>query len=74
CSHESMSGRMPDLTRHIAAHDHDNARSAFVCLGEPELDTNGRPTGRRVRACYSAFSRRDALGRHLKKAKGMSTG
>ncbi|KAI0032565.1 hypothetical protein K488DRAFT_22223, partial [Vararia minispora EC-137] len=69
CEHIGTTGRMPDLKRHIKAHNHDVARLDNMCLGIPELDSGGMPTGRRLYACYKSFSRRDALTRHMKSTK-----
>jgi hypothetical protein len=79
CPYIQKSGRLPDLRRHIRAHERQTQEPEWVCCGIPvELAKDYKvPSGASVKiwggremigGCYHAFSRRDAYKRHLAKS------
>lgn len=88
CSYVAPKGRLPDLARHVNTHMRSNNDESFKCCGVPlaEAKELGVPTERMkerplvyqeikmVGGCRKAFSRRDALLRHLRDNKGVCFG
>ncbi|PIL23010.1 hypothetical protein GSI_14317 [Ganoderma sinense ZZ0214-1] len=89
CPYVQRNRRSPDLKRHIKTHTRETEIADWVCCGVPVLDAIvlGVPaaTVREARAfdfdgtlmlggCRKAFSRRDALKRHLQREKGKCFG
>lgn len=86
CRYVAPKGRLPDLRRHVKTHGKKN--EDFKCCGVPlaEAKERGVPTERMkerplvyqeiamVGGCRKAFSRRDALLRHLRDNKGVCFG
>jgi hypothetical protein len=79
CPYVQKSGRLPDLRRHIRAHERQIQEPEWVCCGIPvELAKDYKiPPGALVKiwggremigGCHYAFSRRDAYKRHLAKS------
>ncbi|KAI1783240.1 hypothetical protein LXA43DRAFT_1187093 [Ganoderma leucocontextum] len=85
CPYVQQSHRSPDLKRHIETHTRGAGVALWVCCGVPAVaarelgvpaevvrgapifDFEGVPM---VGGCRKTFSRRDALARHLRMAKG----
>ena len=89
CPHVQHNRRSPDLKRHIRTHTRDAEGADWVCCGVPVLNAIelGVPAAvvREAQAfefdgvlmiggCRKAFSRRDALKRHLQREKGRCFG
>lgn len=88
CSYVAPKGRRPDLARHVNTHMRSNNDESFKCCGVPLAcaQAAGVPTERMkekplayqkiemVGGCRKAFSRRDALLRHLRDNKGVCFG
>lgn len=86
CTYVAPKGRLPDLRRHVKTHGKKN--EDFMCCGVPlaEAKERGVPTERMkekplvyqrikmVGGCRKAFSRRDALLRHLRDNEGVCFG
>ena len=89
CPHVQHNRRSPDLKRHIKTHTRDAEVADWVCCGVPVLNAIelGVPAAvvreaqvfefdgvLMVGGCRKAFSRRDALKRHLQREKGRCFG
>ena len=89
CPHVQRNRRSPDLKRHIRTHTRDAEGADWVCCGVPVMNALelGVPAGTvreaqvfefdgmlMVGGCRKAFSRRDALKRHLQREKGRCFG
>ncbi|KAI0760544.1 hypothetical protein C8Q74DRAFT_1372391 [Fomes fomentarius] len=86
CTYVQHNHRLPDLNRHIATHSPEERQ--WVCCGVPVFDAQeqGMPESvvheepfeheglLMVGGCKKTFSRRDALGRHLRSRKGWCFG
>ena len=89
CPHVQHNRRSPDLKRHIKTHTRGAEVADWVCCGVPVLNAFelGVPSGTvreaqvfefdgmlMIGGCRKAFSRRDALKRHLQREKGKCFG
>ncbi|KAM5543577.1 hypothetical protein V8D89_002828 [Ganoderma adspersum] len=82
CPHIQRNRRSPDLKRHIKTHTRDESVADWVCCGVPVMSATelGVPTAALREAQVfdfdtgKAFSRRDALRRHLQREKGKCFG
>lgn len=87
CSYVQRNHRKPELKRHIATHNPENA--LFVCCGVPLMEARSRGVPETVLAneevfefrglhtvggCWTTFSRRDAFMRHLRRERGKCFG
>ncbi|KAM5543610.1 hypothetical protein V8D89_002861 [Ganoderma adspersum] len=89
CPHVQRNRRSPDLKRHIKTHTRNREVADWVCCGVPVLNAIelGVPAATvreaqvfefdrvlMIGGCRKAFSRRDALKRHLQREKGKCFG
>ena len=89
CPHVQHNRRSPDFKRHIKTHTRDSDVADWVCCGVPVLNAVelGVPPAvvreaqvfefdgmLMIGGCRKAFSRRDALKRHLQREKGRCFG
>ncbi len=86
CSYVQRNHRSPDFNRHIDTHSPKKAQ--WVCCGVPVFDAEAQGVPKSVvheepfeheglpmvGGCKKTFSRRDALGRHLRSNKGRCFG
>lgn len=88
CNYVQRKRRGPDIRRHIETHKRDAKSTAYMCCGVPLADAAALGVPAKVRGedpveyagimmvggCRKTFSRKDALGRHLRKYEGVCFG
>ncbi|KAH9917130.1 uncharacterized protein BXZ73DRAFT_53405 [Epithele typhae] len=86
CPFVQASRRKPDLRRHVATHTGGSMPPQWLCAGVPlsqaaekgldprEMDVYSLDGREMLGGCLKAFSRRDALLRHLRATNGRCVG
>lgn len=88
CNYVQRKRRGPDIRRHIETHKRDAKSMAYMCCGVPLAGAEALGVPAKVRGedpveyaeimmvggCRKTFSRKDALGRHLRKYEGVCFG